>query len=181
MKNNSNVRAGSVMHKNQMKITRSALVLLLMGLVLLAHAPAATALTYSPPPVIYHWLYISPGTCNTKDGVAYPDGSLESLSSSFFASCQVRLPQGATISSARVAMIGSLSTFSIQSISYANVLTTGPTSVVQWSGAGGNWYWSNAPKFGAVIDNENNSYVFNIAAGPGPTGIGLVEITYTMP
>jgi hypothetical protein len=145
-----------------------------------------------------HWSYIVPGTCSissqgtTTAGVTQWDTGAISANNwgqtnDQFVSCTIALPQGASITKARIwgddpRAGGYAFQFLISKLNYIN-----PQSpVASYSGHssyGTQTYWYNQySESPLVIDNENNGYMFQIWVSGGYASVlRLIEITYTMP
>ena len=165
-------------------------IVLIAAFAVIASASSAHATTT-------HWYYIVPGACGIS-----PDGSSSAGSTDFLSgnvggnyygnsapriiTCEMRLPQGASITNARVwgddPRTGG---YAIQwYISYMNYSAPDSvsTSFYGHSANGTKTVWSSATSPAITIDNENNAYLFDLYIAGGVGSITrLIEITYTTP
>jgi hypothetical protein len=169
---------------------KNPIVMAFVALAGLASGSAAQATTT-------HWNYIVPGACGIS-----PDGSSSAGSTAYLSgdvsgnsygntvsriiTCEIRLPQGATITAARVwgddpRSSGHSIAWDISAIPYTApdqpTLSFGGNSTM-----GTKTFWWSQTSSPLLIDNENNAYLFSLYIGGNiASTTRLVEITYAMP
>ncbi len=169
-----------------------------MRLALASFALAVLAVAAPARAVTTHWYYAVPGACGVSHDGTFSAGLTNITTGEVYSyaygntdnivvTCQLRLPQGATITRARVwgddpRSAGYSLQFSVKAIHYS---TPGnPTTTFSGHSTNGlnTYWWNQSATDTLLIDNENNSYALNIYMTGGVSAISrLVELTYTMP
>ncbi len=155
----------------------------------------AFALVSAAPPAhaaAFHWQYINPGSCTViggMAGVAAPGPGTTTgaliLQAPASAVCQIRLPQGATITAMRTyGLFNGPSGFSVLSTWYGN--PERPGAVNWFADAATNTLassWVVSPSMSVAIDNEN--YAYTLIVSPVQRYVtnwyDLIEVTYITP